>query len=330
MINGIVLTSFDDSFTSLNNPQYEEPKLEVPSIEVTFDSDNEIPVCIKSPNSKIVVSDEKDEEPCIVNQCNIEEQYGCPQEFFSIKNLFSELTTDYQRATIRQNLGIGDEQSLVWGKIQGNLANQQDLYKFIKQVAQADSDRILELVNQQLEYWANHIENKMESRASNITSFQLKPQQSSVMDTPVDLLVSWEYSLPVEAQKINGHEIQPTTRNYLFQGLTESTDIKLSYYLNGIWLHRTVTFTIYAPIYYGISANYEECESTYKDKVTVNAEDGQYIHILTPVKSEFSVNGLVGGFVDEGVTYINNRRYFVYRSYNSGLGKTTVTRYDLE
>jgi len=101
MINGIVLTNFDDSFTSLNNPQYEEPKLEVPSIEVTFDSDNEIPVCIKSPNSKIIVSDEKDEEPCIVNQCNIEEQYGCPQEFFSIKNLFSELTTDYQRATIR-------------------------------------------------------------------------------------------------------------------------------------------------------------------------------------------------------------------------------------
>ena len=330
MINGIVLTSFDDSFTSLNNPQYEEPKLEVPSIEVTFDSDNEIPVCIKSPNSKIVVSDEKDEEPCIVNQCNIEEQYGCPQEFFSIKNLFSELTTDYQRATIRQNLGIGDEQSLVWGKIQGNLANQQDLYKFIKQVAQGDSDRILELVNQQLEYWANHIENKMESRASNITSFQLKPQQSSVMDTPVDLLVSWEYSLPVEAQKINGHEIQPTTRNYLFQGLTESTDIKLSYYLNGIWLHRTVTFTIYAPIYYGISANYEECESTYKDKVTVEAEDGQYIHILTPVKSKFSVNGLVGGFVDEGVTYINDRRYFVYRSYHSGLGRTTVTRYDSE
>jgi len=27
------------------------------------------------------------------------------------------------------------------------------------------------------------------------------------MDTPIDLLVSWEYSLPVEAQKINGHEI---------------------------------------------------------------------------------------------------------------------------
>lgn len=330
MIDGIVLCGFDDSFTSLNDPTYGEPRLEIPSVEVTFDTDNEIPVCIKPPTSKIIVSEETSEEPCIVNQCNIEEHYACPQEFFSIKNLFSELTSDYQRAVIRQNLGIGEEQALLWGKIQGNLANQQDLYKFIKQVAQADSDNIIQLVNQKLEYWTNYIENKIESAASNITSFQLKPQMSSIMETPVDLLVSWEYAQEVEAQKINGNDISPSTRNYLLPGLTETTEVKLSYYLNGMWLHKTVTFTIYAPCYYGVSANYEECESTYKDKFTVDAEDGLYIHVIAPVKSDFSVNGIIGGFVEEGTTYINNRRYFVYRSYNSGLGRTTITRHDLE
>lgn len=304
--------------------------IEIPSIQVTFDADNEVPVCIKSPEYKIKVSDQEDSEPCIINQCNIEDHYGCSQEYFSIKNLFSELTTDYQRAIIRQNLGIGDEQSLIWGKIQGNLANQQDLYNFIKNVAQADSDNILSLVNQKLTYWASYIENLVESKASNIVSFQLKPQQASITEIPIDLLVSWDYAQDVEAQKINNTEISPSTRNYLIQGITETTNVKLSYYLDGVWLSRNVTFTVYAPTYYGTSPNYEECNSTFKDKFTVDAEEDQYIYVLTPVKSELSVNGIIGGFIELDPIYVNERRYFTYRSYHPSLGKTTITRHDLE
>lgn len=280
---------------------------------------------------KIVLESEEPEE-CVAQPCSIVNSYKCPDTkgYFSIENLFSELTSDYQRAIIRQNLGIGDAQSLVWGKIQGNLANQKDLYKFVQDKAKTDADKIIETINLQLDYWSHHIESKIESRASNITEFRIKPMYGTTMQLPVDVLLSWDYANEVERQKVNGYEIQPTTRNFLVQGITETKDITLSYYLDGLWLSRTITFTVYAPTFYGISSNFEECDSTVKDKFKVDAGEDEYIYILTAVPSEFSVNGLIGGFIDQGVTYVNERRYYVYKSVNSGLGATTITRHDSE
>lgn len=304
--------------------------IKLPTITINFDGEKEEPICVKSPTQKIVVNEEK--EGCISDDCSIENHYSCPDKsgYFSIENLFSELTTDYQRAIIRQNLGIGDSQSLLWGKIQGNLANQEDLCKFVKEIAQADVNKIIDILNLKLESWATDIENKIESRASNIKNITLNPMYESFMATPVDVLVSWEYNNEVQAQKINGYEIQPTTRNFLIEGVTETKDITLSYLLDGIWMSRTLTFTVYAPTYYGTSSNYEECQQTMQDKFKVNTSEDQYIYILAANPSEFSVNGFIGGFIPEGVTYINSRRYYIYRSVNSGLGVTTVTRHDSE
>jgi len=67
--------------------------------------------------------------------------------------LFSELTDDYQRAIIRQNLGISGDNALIWGKIEGNLANQKDLYKFVKDTLRGDEQGILDKVNLELKYW---------------------------------------------------------------------------------------------------------------------------------------------------------------------------------
>lgn len=304
--------------------------IHLPNIKINFDGEKEEPICIKSPTQKIIVSEEN--EGCVQKDCSIENHYACPSEsgFFSIENLFSELTTDYQRAVIRQNLGIGDSQSLLWGKIQGNLANQEDLCRFVKEIAQADVNEIIDILNLKLEYWTNHIENKIESRASNITSITLTPMYESVMKTPIDVLVSWEYANEVESQKINGYEIQPNTRNFLIEGITETKDITLSYLLQGVWMSRTVTFTVYAPTYYGISDNYENCQQTMQSKFKINALEDQFIYILTANPSDFSVNGFIGGFLYEGVTYINSRKYYIYRSMNSGLGNTTVTIHDPE
>lgn len=302
----------------------------LPQIKVELAGDNEEVICIKSPQNKIVVNQES--EGCVSNQCEITNQYSCPDtnKYFSINNLFSELTSDYQRAIIRQNLGIGDSQSLLWGKIQGNLTNQKDLYNFIREVAQADSNKIIESLNLQLQYWSNNIESKLESRASNITSLLLRPMYGSTMETPIDVLVSWEYANEVQAQKINGYEIQPSTRNFLIQGVTESKDITLSYYLNDIWLSRTVTFNVYAPTYYGTSDDYNACSSTMENKFTIEPQDDQYIYVLTSVPSNLAVNGMVGGFENCGTTFINTQRYYIYKSANPGLGRTTIHRYDLE
>lgn len=305
--------------------------IQIPSIVVSFDNTEELPICVKL-GSKMGMEDPEPDGECITNQCNIQNFYGCHDEtgYFKINNLFSELTNDYQRAVIRQNLGIGDSQSLLWGKIQGNLANQQDLYKFVKEVAQADTDKILSAVNNQLEYWANHIESAVESRASNIKSFQLRPMYGSTLETPIDVLVSWEYANEVEGQKINDYEISPTTRNFLVQGVTETKDITLSYYLNGIWLSRTVTFKVHAPTFYGFSSNFEECQSTSDDKFKIEAGEDQYIYVLTSVPSDLAVNGMIGGFEDQAPVYVHERKYYVYKSANPGLGVTTITRYDSE
>lgn len=305
--------------------------IQIPSIIVSFDSNEELPICIK-PSNKIIVDEEPPVEGCIINNCNVDNFYGCHDEtgYFKINNLFSELTNDYQRAVIRQNLGIGDSQSLLWGKIQGNLANQQDLYKFVKEVAQADTDKIIQTVNNQLEYWSNHIESAIESRASNIISLQLRPIYGSTLQTPIDVLVSWDYANEVDAQKIDGYEISPTTRNFLIQGITESKDITLSYYLNGLWLSRTITFVVHAPTFYGFSSNYEDCNQTDNDVFKINAAQDQYIYVLTSVPSDLSVNGLIGGFEEESPVYVHERKYYVYKSANPGLGVTTITRYDSE
>lgn len=319
------IKSFD---TIIVDQSFDE--LKIPQIKVELADDNNELICLKTPQDKIVVNNNSD--GCISSQCQIENNYGCTDsnKYFKVDNLFSELTTDYQRAVIRQNLGIGDLQSLLWGKIQGNLANQKDLYNFVKEVAQADSNKIIESVNLQLQYWSNNIQNMLESKAGNITSMLLRPMYGSTMETPIDVLVSWEYAYEVEAQKINGYEIQPSTRNFLIQGVTESKDITLSYYLDDVWLSRTITFTVYAPTYYGTSENYNECQQTINDKFTVEAIEGEYIYVFTSTPSNLAVNNLIGGFEECGTTFINAQRYFIYKSANSGLGRTTIQRYDIE
>jgi hypothetical protein len=84
------------------------------------------------------------------------------------------------------------------------------------------------------------------------------------------------------------------------------------------------------PIFFGTSPNYNECDSTIDNKVIVNAEEGQYIYIITKNESDLSVNGLIGGFIQDSVTYIQDIRYYIYKSVNSGLGETIVRINDKE
>ena len=75
----------------------------------------------EDPTREIIITPVKVELPkeqpegCIIAESPV--QVGCSQEYFAIKNLFSELTDDYQRAIIRQNLGINGADALLWGKI---------------------------------------------------------------------------------------------------------------------------------------------------------------------------------------------------------------------
>ena len=71
-----------------------------------------------------------------------------PTGFFKIDNLFGELLTEAHKSIARKNLGIADENSLVWGNIKGQVGNQKDLREFINQVSQQETKKhISELMN---------------------------------------------------------------------------------------------------------------------------------------------------------------------------------------
>lgn len=277
---------------------------------------------------KIELPDPNPSEGCIQAECPV--QVGCSDEYFSIKNLFSELTDDYQRAIIRQNLGINGADALLWGKIEGNLANQKDLYKFILDTLKTDEKGILDQVNLELKYWTQRIENKIESLASNIKSLEIIPRYATTNQIPVDILVTWEYVQPIESQAINNVAIDPSVRSYVFQNVNESFNIRLSYYYNGVWLSRNTNFEISFPTFYGTSQNWEENAYTISNSFKVNAEEGEFIYVFTKNPSELSVNGIVGGFEQIQIVYIQNIRYYIYKSVNSNLGETTIKIYDTE
>lgn len=312
------------NFVNINNSDT-VPSINLNTIKIEQEPVRDITI---TPVEVILPEDPEEKEGCIKEECPV--TVGCSGEYFAIKNLFSELTDDYQRAIIRQNLGIGGDDSLLWGKIEGNLANQKDLYKFIVDTLRGDEQGILDKVNLELKYWTQYIENKIESLASNVVSLEVIPRYATSNQLPVDVLVIWKYEQPVEAQTINRTVIDPEVRSYIFENVTEAFPIKLSYYLNGVWLTRNVNFDINFPTFYGTSPNWEEDNYTIEDKIRIDAGENEYIYVITKNQSDFSVNGIIGGFIQESIIYIQSIRYYVYRSVNPNLGDTIVRIHDKE
>ena len=71
-------------------------------------------------------------------------------KLFLKQNLFSELTTDYERAIARRNLGITEAYAMLWGNITGNLLNQEDLVKFVKNNSIQSFNQLIDEINLKL------------------------------------------------------------------------------------------------------------------------------------------------------------------------------------
>lgn len=67
---------------------------------------------------------------------------GSPDIYFKIKNCFSELTSEVQKANARYNLGIGDEWNLKWGNITGFIENQADLAQYKQELRNFVKDKV--------------------------------------------------------------------------------------------------------------------------------------------------------------------------------------------
>lgn len=77
------------------------------------------------------------------------------EKYFKVSQLFSELRTEYDKHIARQNLGLSDSDSLLWGNLKGTLENQKDLITFVNNTIQEQvnliksdyNSKILELLN---------------------------------------------------------------------------------------------------------------------------------------------------------------------------------------
>ena len=80
---------------------------------------------------------------------------GSPDRYFKIKNCFSELTSEVQKANARYNLGIGDPWNLKWGNITGFIENQADLVQYL--------DKFIVVYKQEISQAMEELQDKLEA-----------------------------------------------------------------------------------------------------------------------------------------------------------------------
>ena len=181
---------------------------------------------------------ENDVDQICVKDCDVSNYYldnNCSQNSFLIKNLFSELVSEFQRSIARTNLGIADAYNLLWGNISGNLANQKDLYNFITDTSASNLNELIEEINTKLAQWACEISNNLNNKA-NINS----PEFTGEPKVPLPLLsdeskriasTEWVKSLITSLQPSQNIKFLEVTPNDLFYG-EPSVDIRVTWDYN--------------------------------------------------------------------------------------------------
>ena len=98
----IVLTSIP--IVNLDTQIVSTPKLSVPNVEL-----------VEEENSYEIIkfAESKEDLGCCIGVCEALTGDDKQDEHFKIDNYFSELTSEYQRALARYNLGVSDLYSLV-------------------------------------------------------------------------------------------------------------------------------------------------------------------------------------------------------------------------
>ena len=111
-------------------------------------------------------------------------------------NYLGEYRTELERAKVRKNLGIADEQSLLWGNIDGTIEEQKDLVRYIEQKWQYSSDvsEDINTVKDALDYALYYI-SKYEDNTEEIEqlSQQIAEVKQSIEETESELQQNLEY-----------------------------------------------------------------------------------------------------------------------------------------
>lgn len=308
---------------ALNKPN----EIDVPQIEYKSKSDNIL------------------EEEHLDSVCSIVKTYGneSVEGFFLKENLFSELISDYQRAVARFNLGIGEEYSLVWGNITGNIKNQEDLYEFLINSLNSYVDdytgdvndllaRFTAEVNRMLSQKVNrhspHLEGipttslpgidddsariastewvnqKLSMDESNVLKFiKLSSDHMFYGEPPKTIVLSWEFYQPVEEIKVNGEIIDPTDKSIVIPNLDGDYLIHFYYKIGGIEYNKFLTFNKVHAYYYNFTGEGIPTTGTKDFPVLVDSGQDKFVYLYIPNDGEARL------FVDNilgGFVLINN------------------------
>ena len=274
---------------------------------------------------------------CVEKPFDISNFYGDldPSGYFTVNNLFSELIDNYQRSIARQNLGIADVYSQIWGNLSGNLSDQTDLYNILTQKSNLNSPTFTGAPRVPLASstedsdiiastrWVNNRISELGTVTStNLTYFKSSPTFRYIGDNATTITLTWEYVNDVSSQSINGISISSNVRSYTINNVSTTTTFTLQYTYNGTIQFSKVTVSSIYPIYYGTSLTV--LSKTNLNTITINSGTTDYIYIKINKQSDFTVNGFTGGFKLLKTETLLGTTYYTYQSVNYGLGNTTI------
>ena len=284
-----------------------------------------------------------DSNECSNNSCSSQQGY------FQIKNLFSELKTEADKANARQNLGIGDTWNIKWGNITGFIEKQTDLTQYLDTFV----TELRDLVNPFNQPYTNSDNPSISTVGEALDQLLYKeltiqstvtPNIAEIGETVPEVKFSWKYNKNVTQQSFDGTDIGLDIREVALQDVTSTTSKSLQAFDGENTKKVVMSITFKLASYYGVSestpTNSEEIISRFTrdlnfykgSSVTITAQDNQYIYLMLPKSMgqvQFYVGGFEGGFqiVDPNFQFTKNgvtNSYILYKSDNPGLGTTTI------
>ena len=268
------------------------------------------------------------------------EQQSCKHQVLLKENFLSEFFTKSEKRKVLQNLGINS--TVEWGEIGGYIENQTDLLRKLKEyiLKETNQDKAVQQILYSNEAYPNitTLEQALDAALyQDLTiSVKISPSVAESGDSIEKVLLTWSYNKSnIKQQAIDNTTIDPNIRQLELEGPIVSSTTKKVVGNDGT---KTVTgqatLNFYPGIYYGSGISQPPIQSMEKVllpsrscKITVNAEQNEYIWILLPINygdPTFTVGGFSGGFQKVGSTSYKITNYNIWRSDNHSLGNTTI------
>ena len=268
------------------------------------------------------------------------EQQSCKHQVLLKENFLSEFFTKSEKRKVLQNLGVNS--TVQWGEIGGYIENQTDLLRKLKDyiLKETNQDKAVQQILYSNEAYPNitTLEQALDvALYQDITiSVKISPSVAESGDSIENVLLTWSYNKSnIKQQAIDNTTIDPNIRQLELEGPIVSSTTKKVVGNDGT---KTVTgqatLNFYPGIYYGSGISQPPIQSMEKVllpsrscRITVNAEQNEYIWILLPINygdPTFTVGGFSGGFQKVGSTSYKITNYNIWRSDNHSLGNTII------